>query len=76
MAAALVDHARSLAIEPKPEHVVKFENFPGEGIHGKVDGNDIYIGNKKIALRAGCATGEIFYPENYIRKHLSFTLVL
>ncbi|XP_059461328.1 putative inactive cadmium/zinc-transporting ATPase HMA3 isoform X2 [Corylus avellana] len=56
MAAALVDHARSLAIEPKPENVVEFENFPGEGIHGKVDENDIYIGNKKIALRAGCPT--------------------
>jgi Cd2+/Zn2+-exporting ATPase len=79
MAAALVDHARSLAIEPKPEHVVEFHNFPGEGIHGKVDGNDIYIGNRKIALRAGCATGEshhLLYPESYVLKHPSFTIVL
>uniref|UniRef100_A0A2N9H0V6 P-type ATPase A domain-containing protein n=1 Tax=Fagus sylvatica TaxID=28930 RepID=A0A2N9H0V6_FAGSY len=56
MAAALVDHARSLAIEPKPENVSEFQSFPGEGIHGNIDGNDIYIGNRKIALRAGCGT--------------------
>lgn len=56
MAAALIDHARSLGIEPKPEDVVEFQNFPGEGIHGKVDGNDIYIGNTKMGLRAGCRT--------------------
>ncbi|KAF5456362.1 hypothetical protein F2P56_025855 [Juglans regia] len=56
MAAALVDHARSLSVEPKPENVMEFQNFPGEGIHGKIDGDDIYIGNRKIALRAGCET--------------------
>ncbi|XP_050260495.1 putative inactive cadmium/zinc-transporting ATPase HMA3 isoform X1 [Quercus robur] len=56
MAAALVDHARSLKIEPKPENVGEFQNFPGEGIHGNIDGHDIYIGNRKIALRAGCRT--------------------
>ena len=58
MSAALVDHARSLKIEPKPEIVGEFQNFPGEGIHGNIDGHDVYIGNRKIALRAGCRTGE------------------
>lgn len=61
MAAALVDHARSLSVEPKPENVMEFQNFPGEGIHGKIDGDVIYIGNRKIALRAGCETGAILH---------------
>ncbi|KAF3452750.1 hypothetical protein FNV43_RR03183 [Rhamnella rubrinervis] len=56
MAAALVDYGRSLSIEPKPENVEEFYNFPGEGIHGKIEGKDIYIGNKKIAVRAACET--------------------
>ncbi|KAF5461715.1 hypothetical protein F2P56_017790 [Juglans regia] len=60
MANALVDHARSLAILPLPENVVEFQNFPGEGIHGKIDGDDIYIGNKNIALKAGsCGTAAL-----------------
>lgn len=57
MAAALVDYGRSRSIEPKPEIVEEFHNFPGEGIHGKLEGNDIYIGNKKIAARASCEIG-------------------
>lgn len=57
MAAALVDYSRSFSIEPKPENVEEFQNFPGEGIHGKIEGNDVYIGNKKIAVRAACETG-------------------
>ncbi|KAJ4830490.1 putative cadmium/zinc-transporting ATPase hma4 [Turnera subulata] len=56
MAAALVDYGRSLSVEPRPENVEDFQNYPGEGIHGKIDGRDIYIGNKKIALRAGSET--------------------
>ena len=80
MAAALVDHARSLAIEPKPENVSEFQSFPGEGIHGNIDGNDIYIGNRKIALRAGCGTGEslhfffFFFYSNLYTKHYTFIL--
>lgn len=58
MADALVDYGRSLSIEPKPEDVEDFENFPGEGIHGRIDGKDIYIGNKRISRKAGCETGE------------------
>ncbi|XP_038695841.1 cadmium/zinc-transporting ATPase HMA2-like isoform X2 [Tripterygium wilfordii] len=56
MAAALVDYGRSLSAEPKPEAVEEFQNFPGEGIYGKIEGNGVYIGNRKIALRAGCDT--------------------
>ncbi|CAK7345757.1 unnamed protein product [Dovyalis caffra] len=52
MAAALVDYGRMHSIEPKPENVEEFQNFPGEGIQGKIEGKDIYIGNKKIAHRA------------------------
>ncbi|KAL6977818.1 cadmium zinc-transporting ATPase [Sarracenia purpurea var. burkii] len=56
MASALIDYARSHSIEPKSQEVDEFENFPGEGIHGKIDGKDVYVGNTKIALRAKCAT--------------------
>ncbi|KAJ6742065.1 CADMIUM/ZINC-TRANSPORTING ATPASE HMA4-RELATED [Salix viminalis] len=52
MAAALVDYGRMHSIEPQPENVEEFQNFPGEGIQGKIEGKDIYIGNKKIAHRA------------------------
>lgn len=52
MAAALVDYGRSHSIEPKPETVEGFQNFPGEGIYGRIDGRDIYIGSSKISVRA------------------------
>ncbi|XAR54398.1 Zinc-exporting ATPase [Bertholletia excelsa] len=54
MAAAVVDYARMHAIEPNPEQVENFQNFPGEGIFGKIDGKEIYVGNRRIAARAGC----------------------
>ncbi|KAA8521502.1 hypothetical protein F0562_012188 [Nyssa sinensis] len=53
MAAALIDYGCLHAIEPKPENVEDFQNFPGEGIFGKIDGKEIYIGNRRIAVRAG-----------------------
>ncbi|CAK8564103.1 unnamed protein product [Lathyrus sativus] len=56
LAEAIVDHGRSLSIEPNPEKVTEFENFPGEGIFGKIDEKVFYIGNKKIATRAGSKT--------------------
>ncbi|KAJ0040388.1 hypothetical protein Pint_27394 [Pistacia integerrima] len=56
MAAALVDYGRSLSIEPKPESVEDYQNFPGEGIYGKIDEQGIFIGNSRIAVRAGCET--------------------
>ncbi|CAI9760959.1 unnamed protein product [Fraxinus pennsylvanica] len=53
MATALIDFAREHSIEPKSDQVDKFENFPGEGICGKIEDNEIYIGNWKISSRAG-----------------------
>lgn len=58
MAAALVDLAQSNSIEPKPDKVEQFQNYPGEGIYGKIDGKEIYIGNLKISSRAGCPLGK------------------
>ncbi|KAK9064873.1 hypothetical protein SSX86_016255 [Deinandra increscens subsp. villosa] len=55
MAAALVDYARAYSVEPEPDVVEEYKDFPGEGIYGKIDGKDVYIGNQKIAIRAGCS---------------------
>ncbi|KAL9234227.1 hypothetical protein vseg_009121 [Gypsophila vaccaria] len=54
MAASLVSYAVMKSIKPLPEKVKEFYNYPGEGIYGKIDGEDIYVGNYRIALRAGC----------------------
>ncbi|KAJ9538524.1 hypothetical protein OSB04_031257 [Centaurea solstitialis] len=59
MAAALIDYAESHSVKPQPEKVEEFVNFPGEGIFGKIEGKNVYIGNQKIAIRAGCST-ELF----------------
>lgn len=53
MAAALVNYAASHSIEPMPEMVEEFQNYPGEGIYGKIEGVHIYIGNYRISTRAG-----------------------
>ncbi|TKY54539.1 Cadmium/zinc-transporting ATPase HMA2 [Spatholobus suberectus] len=63
LAAAIVDHGRSLSVEPEPEKVTEFENFPGEGISGKIADRVLYIGNKKIAARAGSETVPILQGE-------------
>lgn len=60
MAAALVGHGVLHSIEPKPENVDDFQTFPGEGVIGKIDGKEIYIGNWRIGLRAGCEKGSPF----------------
>ncbi|KAG5101654.1 hypothetical protein JHK84_046623 [Glycine max] len=62
-AAAIVDYGRSLSVEPEPEKVTEFEIFPGEGICGKIEGRVIYIGNKRIAARAGSETVPILQGE-------------
>ncbi|KAK9078912.1 hypothetical protein SSX86_002971 [Deinandra increscens subsp. villosa] len=54
MAATLIDYAQSKSVEAKQDNVEEFENFPGEGICGKIEGKHIYVGNQKIAIRAGC----------------------
>ncbi|KAM3213329.1 hypothetical protein ACQJBY_065990 [Aegilops geniculata] len=56
MAAALVDYARSNSVEPKSENVVEFQIYPGEGIYGEIDGQGVYVGNKRILSRASCET--------------------
>jgi Cd2+/Zn2+-exporting ATPase len=54
VAGALVEYAMLHSIKPVPENVENFQNFPGEGISGTIDGRDIYIGNKRIGVRTGC----------------------
>ncbi|KAF6157869.1 hypothetical protein GIB67_023270 [Kingdonia uniflora] len=56
MAAALVEYGQLNSVKAKPESVQEFQNFPGEGIYGEIDGKQIYVGNKRIAIRAGCGT--------------------
>ncbi|KAI4346837.1 hypothetical protein L6164_007700 [Bauhinia variegata] len=72
MAAAIVDYGRSLSIDPKPERVTVFENFPGEGIHGTIDERSVYIGNKKISMRAGSETVPTLHGSNQEAKAVSY----
>lgn len=53
-----MQYGRSLGIEPKTEDVLDFQNFPGEGVYGSIEGKDIFIGNKRIANKAGYETGD------------------
>lgn len=72
MAEALVEYAKSYSVEPKPDEVEEFHNFPGEGICGKIDGKDIYVGNKRIAIRAGCATLPIIGDDEMEGKSIGY----
>ncbi|KAL8096757.1 putative inactive cadmium/zinc-transporting ATPase HMA3 [Apium graveolens] len=72
MAEALVEYAKSNSVEPKPDDVEEFHNFPGEGICGKIDGKDIYVGNKRIAIRAGCATLPIIGDDEMEGKSIGY----
>ncbi|CAO2822953.1 unnamed protein product [Amaranthus hypochondriacus] len=54
IATVLVDYGKSQSVEQKPENVEDFENFPGEGVSGKIDGRVIYIGNQKLGQKANC----------------------
>lgn len=58
MAAALVEYGLLHSIKPVPENVENFQNFPGEGISGTIDEIDVYIGNMRIVVRAGCERGD------------------
>jgi len=53
MAAALVEYGMSNSIKPIPKNVENFENLPGEGVLGTIDGKDICIGNRRIGTRDG-----------------------
>lgn len=56
MASVLVDYAQSKSVGPKSDNVAEFQIFPGEGIYGEIDGEGVYIGNKRILSRASCET--------------------
>ncbi|XP_066374400.1 cadmium/zinc-transporting ATPase HMA2-like isoform X1 [Miscanthus floridulus] len=56
MASVLVDCAQSKSVEPKSDNVTEFQIYPGEGIYGEIDGEGVYIGNKRILSRASCET--------------------
>lgn len=58
MAAAMISFAQINSVDPKPDSVEEFQNFPGEGIYGKIDGKNIYIGNRKMGSRSGCASSK------------------
>ena len=57
MASALVDYAQFNSVEPKSENVTEFQIYPGEGIYGEIDGEGVYVGNRRILSRASCQTG-------------------
>lgn len=57
---ALIHYAESRSIESKPEYVEDFQNFPGEGVSGKFEGKNIFIGNQRLGLRAGCKIGNFW----------------
>ncbi|KAK7413011.1 hypothetical protein VNO78_04827 [Psophocarpus tetragonolobus] len=78
-AAALVEYGMSHSINPIPENVENFQNFPGEGVFGTIDGKDIYVGNTSIGARAGTEkvdchmqfqSHEISTPKQYYRPTL------
>ncbi|KAG2614010.1 hypothetical protein PVAP13_4KG375800 [Panicum virgatum] len=56
MASVLVDYAQSKSVELKSDNVTEFQIYPGEGIYGEIDGEGVYIGNKRILSRASCET--------------------
>lgn len=72
MAAALVDYAQSNSVEPKPDRVEQFQNFAGEGIYGRIDGMEIYVGNRKISSRAGCTTVPEIEGDSIQRKSVGY----
>ncbi|KAI3440119.1 HMA domain-containing protein, partial [Psidium guajava] len=65
MSAAIIHYANSLSVEPKPEDVEDFQNFPGEGIYGQINSKRIYIGNRRIGLRAGCEPASGIETDTY-----------
>ncbi|XP_062183812.1 cadmium/zinc-transporting ATPase HMA2-like isoform X2 [Phragmites australis] len=56
MAPVLVDYAQSNSVEPKSDNVTVFQMYPGEGIYGEIDGEGVYVGNRRILSRASCET--------------------
>jgi len=53
LAGAVVEAARTKGlVPPEPE---RFESFPGQGVYARVEGHDIYVGNKAFAVEHGFA---------------------
>ncbi|KAL4564382.1 hypothetical protein LXL04_028444 [Taraxacum kok-saghyz] len=75
MAAALVEYAQSHSVQPQPDNVEEFKDFPGEGIYGKIDGKDVYVGNRRIAIRAGCSQVPRGGSENNEGKSMGYIFV-
>nr|GMD80207.1 cadmium/zinc-transporting ATPase HMA3-like isoform X2 [Ipomoea batatas] len=75
MAPAIINYAQSHSVEPNPEKVEHFQNFPGEGVYGEIDGMEIYIGNKKISARAGCTSVPEFDGDGREGKSMSYIFV-
>ncbi|CAI9103643.1 OLC1v1002165C1 [Oldenlandia corymbosa var. corymbosa] len=75
IAAALVDYAQSQSVQPKPDEVKKYQNFPGEGIYGRIGGNEIYIGNWKISARAGCKSVPKLEGDMYEGKSVGYVFL-
>nr|GMD79010.1 cadmium/zinc-transporting ATPase HMA3-like isoform X2 [Ipomoea batatas]GMD79012.1 cadmium/zinc-transporting ATPase HMA3-like isoform X2 [Ipomoea batatas] len=75
MAPAIINYAQSHSVEPNPEKVEHFQNFPGEGVYGEIDGMEIYIGNKKISARAGCTSVPEFEGDGREGKSMSYIFV-
>lgn len=69
LAAAIVQYGRSSGVVPKPEDVEVFQNYPGEGIYGRIDGKDFFIGSRKIATKAGSQIGKQLKFVNFILEN-------
>ncbi|HEU5287904.1 MAG TPA: heavy metal translocating P-type ATPase, partial [Candidatus Limnocylindria bacterium] len=53
LAGAVLEAAREKGLTPsEPE---TFESFPGQGIHARVDGHEVYVGNRAFAVAHGFA---------------------
>lgn len=76
VAAVLVDYGRSQGVEPKQDNVEDFQNFPGEGVFGKINGRNIYIGNQKLGQRANCTIGKqlllVLFLTTSVVKHFYY----
>ncbi|CAI9096934.1 OLC1v1033198C1 [Oldenlandia corymbosa var. corymbosa] len=72
IAAALVEFAQSKSVQPKPDEVKNYQNFPGEGIYGRISDREIHIGNWKISARAGCNSAPKLEGDIYEGKSVGY----
>jgi Cd2+/Zn2+-exporting ATPase len=57
LARAVADevHARSIVVP----HAEEFQSFPGEGVHGMVEGRQVWVGNANMATRQNARLGPL-----------------